>query len=211
LPETLEEVSVVTFKPDRATAAWRGLYLSIYQLPQRLVLTGSIDDALGLASLAEHAADLLIVETDVPVASVAESLPRGVQWRSLAEFGGDLDWGDRVRLASALVNSLQPVALLVWGSEAGWEILARQGPALRRDTTLFATATAAPKLSATELLRRYFRSCIPVLSALYGPDRHELHRVAALFGLPTGERDKLRDFRDWQDAGGFLSPRASQS
>jgi hypothetical protein len=211
LPKTLEEISVVTFEPDRATAAWRGLYLSIYGLPQRLVLTGSIDDASGLTHLVENTADLLIVETDVQVPSVGVSLPSGVQWRSFAEFGADLDWGDRVRLASALVNSLQPVSLLVWGSEAGWEVLARQGFAMRRNTALFATATAAPKLSVTELLRRYFRSCIPVLSALYGPDQHELHNVGALFGLPAGERSKLRNIGDWRDADGFLSPREAQS
>jgi hypothetical protein len=142
-------------------AAWRGLYLSIDGLPQRLVLVGSIDDACGLASLAASTTGLLFVGKDVRVASLAGSLHRGAQWRSLAEFGQDLDWKERVNLMSALVNSLQPAALLVWGSEAGWEMLARHGGAIGRHTTLFATATDGRAAMLGD------RSAAPLLPEVY--------------------------------------------
>lgn len=205
MPSSLETVRLLSFTPDRCTSAWRGLYLSIYQLPRRLVLVGSIDDATELAGLPEDTAGLLIVETDTQQISTAELLPRGTQWRALTEFGADLDAEDRVKLATALVHSLQPTALLVLGSRAGWEMLARHGGAIRSNTALFAVAAASPELSAAKLLGDYLRRCIPVLSALYGPDQRALHRIANLFGLTPGERSKLRALRDWQDTYGFLS------
>jgi hypothetical protein len=204
MSETLQTIPIFSTPPDRCASAWRGLYLSIYQLPRRLILVGAIDDVAELAGLGEDTAGLLIVETDAQSVSTAELLPRGTQWRSLTEFGEGLDTEDRVKLATALVNGLQPTALLVMGSRAGWEMLARHGSAIRSNTALFAAATASPELSAAHLLRSYLRSCIPMLSALYGPDERSLYSIADLFGLTPGERGKLRALPDWRDAHGFL-------
>jgi SAM-dependent methyltransferase len=204
-PGSLETFPVGSFEPDRHTRAWRGLYLSIYQLPKRLILVGSIDDAPELAALVEHTAGLLIVETDAKTVSTAALLPRGTQWRALSEFGEGLDAEDRVKLAAALLNGLQPAALLILGSQAGWEMLARYGSAIRSHTTLFAAITAAPELSAADLLAKYLRSCIPVLSALYGSDEQALYRIAGLFGLTPEDQSKLRPLRDWRDSSGFLT------
>jgi hypothetical protein len=204
LPETFEAVSVESFTLDRCAAAWRKLYLSIYELPQCLVLAGSIDETSKQVLLVESSTRLLIVETDVQLVSTAEFLPRGIQWRSLSEFGADLDLEDRIKLVTALVNGLQPAALLVSGSQTGWEMLARYGRALRHNTALFGITESTSGLSSDPLLSKYFRRCIPVLSALFGPDEHELHSFAAMFGLPPSERDKLRNLRDWRGGEGFL-------
>ena len=206
IPEHLERLSVFAFAPDRCTSAWRQLYLSIYQLPRRLVLVGSIDDSPELAELIDSAPGMLIVETDAERASTAESLTLGTQWRSLSEFGVDLDLEDRVNLVTALVHSLQPTALLVWGSRAGWEMLAEFGAALRSNTALFAAVASSPEFSATHLLRSYFRNCIPVIVALYGDDEQQLQRIADLFGLPPGEHWRLRSLKRWRESDGFLAP-----
>jgi len=202
---SLEALKVSWFELEWRTRAWRGLYLSIYQLPKRLILVGSIDDAPELAALEEHTADLLIVETDTKTVSTAELLPRGTQWRALSEFDADLDPWDRVALAAALLNGLQPAALLILGSQAGCEMLALYGGAIRSRTMLFAAATATPDLSVADLLAKYLRNCIPVLSALYGPDEHALHRIAELFGLTAEDQTRLRPLRDWRATSGFLS------
>ena len=206
ISRALEALPIQSFAPDRTSSAWRGLYLSLYTLPCRIVLVGSIDSTSELADLADDTSSgLLIVETDVSIVSTAELLPRGTQWRSLAEFGVDLDAEDRVKLATALVNGLQPAAVLVMGSRAGWEMLVRYGGALRSNAGLFAAVAASPDLSAVNLLGDYLRKCIPVLSALYGPSERALRRIADLFGLSADQRGKLRDFRDWRDDQGFLS------
>jgi hypothetical protein len=202
---SLQSFPLQSFTPDRLALAWRGLYLSIYQLPRRIMLVGSIDDAPELAGLAEDTDGLLIVETDAQLVSIGELLPHGTQWRSLTEFGADLDAEDRVYLATALVNGLQPTALLVMGSRAGWEMLARHGGALGSNTLLSATTAASPDLSAANLLGLYLRKCMPMLSVLYGPNEQSLRRIAALFGLTPGERKRLREFRGWQDGHDFLS------
>jgi hypothetical protein len=205
MTKDLESLPVDSFALDSCMSAWRGLYLSIYQLPKRIVLVGSIDNAPELAGLGEDTAGLLIIETDVQIVSTAELLPRGIQWRSLAEFGAKIDSEDRVRLVTALVNGLRPSALLVMGSRAGWEMLAQHGAPIRRSTDLFATTAASPELSATKLLTHYLGSCIPVLSQLYGSDEKALYHVADLFGLTEDERHKLRTLRDWRGTQGFLS------
>jgi len=206
LPEALEAIHAVPLRPDRGMSAWRGLYLSLHVPPRRLVLVGSIDDAPELAGLAIRPDGLLIVETDAASVSTAEALPRFMPWRSLSEFGADLDAEDRVKIVTALVNGLLPAAVLVWGSRAGWEMLHRHGAAMRHNTALFAVAAASPELSAAHLLRGYFRSCIPSLSALYGHDLPDLHRTASLFGLPPGEHGKLRRLQPGDDLDGLLSP-----
>jgi hypothetical protein len=205
MPARLATLPVASFEPERYTRAWRGLYLSIYQLPKRLILVGSIDDAPELAALAGHTADLLIVETDAKTVSTAELLPVGTQWRALSEFEAGLDADDRVRLAAALLNGLQPAALLVMGSQAGWEMLARHGRAIGSYTTVFATTAAAPELSAADLFAKYLRGCIPLLSALYGTDQQALRPIADLFGLPPEDQSKLRPLSDWRDSSGFLT------
>jgi hypothetical protein len=205
LPAALDSITVDSFTPDQITSAWRGLYLSIYELPRRLILVGSIDAAPELAGLAEDAAELLVVETDSQSVSTAELLPRGTQWRSLSEFGANLGFEDRFKLTTALVHSLQPEAVLIMGSRVGWEMLARHGGAISSYTSLFAAVVASPDVSATNLLVSYLRTCIPVLSILYGPDERALRHIADVFGLSPGERNKLRDLNDWRDAHGFLS------
>jgi hypothetical protein len=202
----LDKLPATTFALDRCTSAWRRLYLSIYQLPRRLVLVGSIDDSPELAELIDSAPGMLIVETDAQMAATAESLTLGMQWRSLSEFGVDLDLEDRVQLATALVQSLQPVGLLVWGSRAGWEMMARYGAALRTNTGLYAAVASSPEFSANDLLRNYFRDCIHVISALYGPDEQQLQRSADLFGLPPSEHWRLRHLTSCRESDGFLAP-----
>jgi len=212
LPKPLETLAVATwFAPDRCTAAWRRLYLSIYELPQRLVFVGAIDNAPELAALLKDTSGTLIIETDAQVVSTAELLPSHTQWRSLSEFAVELDAEDRIRLATALVNGLQPAALLVWGSRIGWEMLARHGRAFRSNTALFGAFASAPEISAVDLLRSYFRSCISVISALYSADEQELRRFAALFGLPSSEYWKLRDLKKcWEDRDFFAQIGAPQ-
>jgi hypothetical protein len=205
ISEALEALPIQSFAPDRTSLAWRWLYLSLYTLPRRVVLVGSIDATPELADLTDDTAGLLIVETDVLIVSTAELLPRGTQWRSLTEFGVDLDAEDRVQLTTALVNGLQPPSVLVMGSRAGWEMLARHGRALRSNADLFAAIAASPDLSAVNLLGEYLRKCIPVLSTLYGPGERALRRIADLFELSADQRGKLRDLRDWRDDQGFLS------
>jgi hypothetical protein len=206
ISESLDKLPANTFSPDRCTSTWRRLYLSIYELPRRLVLVGSIDQSPELARLMDDASGLLIVETDTQRASTAELLALGTEWRSLSEFGFDLDSDDRVKLAATLVNSLQPTDLLVWGSRAGWEMLAEYGAALRSNTALFAAVASSPQFSATDLLRKYFRPCIPVISALYGPDEQQLQRISSLFGLPPGEHWRLRHLTSCKESDGFLAP-----
>ncbi len=121
------------------------------------------------------------------------------------EFGPELGVEDRVNLTTALVNGLQPAGVLVMGSRAGWEMLARYGGALRSNAGLFAAVAPSPDLSAVNLLGEYLRKCIPFLSALYGPGERVLHRIADLCGLTADQRGKLRDLRDWRDDQGFLS------
>jgi len=198
-------IPIHTFAPDPVSSAWRGLYLSIYTLPRRILLVGSIDDAPELADVGNDTTDLLIVETDVPVVSTSEFLPTGAQWRSLTEFGSDLNTEDRVRLAIALVSGLQPAAVLVMGSRAGWEMLARHGRALCNSTALFAAIAGSPDLSAASLLQKYLRKCIYVLTELYGPSERAIRRIAELFALTEDEYDKLRALRDWRDDQGFLT------
>ncbi len=195
VPEALDTLLSFPTLPDRSMLAWRGLYLSLHEVPTHLFLVGCIDKEPDLAKAVAAQDGLLVLETDTNAVSTAEALPRGMQWRSLAEFAPDLDVDDRVRIVTALANGVQPAALTVWGSRAGWELLERCGAALRRDTVLFATATAAPDLPAPDLLRAYFRPCLPVLTALYGPDREELERLACRFGLPPAEGNKLRELR----------------
>ncbi len=204
--EPLEKLPAFAFALDRCALAWRQLYLSIYELPSRLVLVGSIDESSELAGLIDNTPGMLIVETDAQGASTAESLPLGTQWRSLSEFAVDLDLDDRVKLATALVNSLQPTGLLVWGSRAGWEMLAQYGAALRSNTALFAAVASSPEFSAADLLRNYFRTCIPVISTLYLPDEQHLQRIADLFGLPPGEHWRLRSLKRCRESDGFLAP-----
>ena len=205
MSESLAGMPIQEFAPDTVSSVWRALYLSIYSLPRRILLVGSIDDTLELADLAADAADLLIVETDAQTVSTAELLPNGVQWRSLAEFSPNLSTEDRVRLAVALISGLQPAAVMVMGSRAGWEMLARYGRTLRSGIALFAAVAASPDFSATALLEDYLRRCIHVLSILYGPSERAMRRIADRFALTPDENGKLRDLRRWRDHQGFLS------
>ena len=202
LPRALATIPSIPSAPDRCALAWRGLYLSIFEPPRRVVLVGSIDSTPELAGLAEDKAGLLIVETDAIAVSTAELLPRGTQWRSLTEFGAGLDPEERVILATALINGLQPTSALILSSQTGWEMLLRHGSALACNTTLFAAMAATPNLSMTDLFRTYLRRCLPVLSALYGPDERSLRRIAEMFALTPADCRKLRE---WRDAGGFPS------
>ena len=74
IPEPLDKIRANTFAPDLCTSAWRRLYLSIYVLPCRLLLVGSIDDSPKLAELVDDAPGLLIVETDSQRVSTAKLL-----------------------------------------------------------------------------------------------------------------------------------------
>lgn len=204
IPGTLAKLPARPLAPDRSMAAWRALYLSIDELPKHVVLVGCIDGQPDLADAFGERQGLLVVETDSTEASTAEALPRGTPWRSLSEFVPDLDAADRIRLVTALVNNLQPAALTVRGSRAGWEVVSRYGKALRRSTSLFATTTASPEPEIPDLLRSYLRACLPALSALYAPDQEELDRIASRFGLPPSVRKKLQVLR--RDAGTGREP-----
>lgn len=204
--EALETAPINSFAPDRVTTAWRRLYLSIYDRPQRIVLVGAIDNSPELADLADPVEGLLVVETEAPGVSTAELLPRGAQWRSFSEFGENLDFVDRLRLAMTLINSLQPASVLVHGSLAGWEMLTRHGGALALASRLFATITPTSDLSVVDMLERYVRKCFSDLTKLYGPDQQALRRIASQFGLPASELHKLQSLRDWREPQGFLAP-----
>ncbi|WP_158932274.1 hypothetical protein [Acidisphaera sp. S103] len=204
LPRSLNTLRVDAFALNHNDRAWRALYLSIQTLPRCVVLVGSIDAAPELAGLSRATNEVLIVETDALSASTGELLPRGAQWRSLSEFGSDLDYASRLTLTTLVVSTLQPTAVLVLGSRAGWDMLANHGTALRSHTALFASVVAAPDITVTALLERYIRICLPVLSTVYGPSEQALRGIADFLGLGPNERGKLRDLREWQEPDGFL-------
>ena len=197
LPEALGTIPTVPTEPDATALAWRGLYLSLSAAPRRFVLTGAIDDMHGLADVC-RVPDLLLLETDSATAAIGLTLPRTTEWRSIAEFGGLVNAEDRIKITAYLVHALQPGAVLVMGSQAGWEMVARHGKALRRASALYAVVTSAA------LLQRYLRPCLPMLTALYAADHDRLHATGRMFGLPTVDMDKLRGMADLVRPGGFL-------
>ena len=203
LPDFIEGLPLVSNTPDRCMLAWRGLYLSLHEVPRHLVLVGSIDDADNLARVTEGVPGLLIVETDTDIATTAEGLPADAPWRSLAEFRPDLDALDRLRIVTALATSFQPTTLMVWGSQAGWDLVSKHGATLARGTALIAVAAATPALAQDQVLRAYLRPCLPHLTVLYCPDEQAMQHTASLFGLPAPLRDKLRSFSALTPASGF--------
>lgn len=206
LPEALESLPVAAIAPGPAETAWRGLYLSLNVLPNRLVLVGSIDRTPELTRIAGGGGDLLVVETDSQEVSTAELLPRGTPWRSLAEFSTGLDEVGRSRVVTALIHGLQPSVILVWGSRAGWDMVAQHGATLCRASAFLAVADALPELPADELIQRYFRRCIPSLSRVYASDIGSLQRRAAAFGLPAKAQSKLMPLSALLAAGTLGAP-----
>ena len=197
LPEALGAIAVVPTEPDATAIAWRGLFFSIQAAPRRVVLSGTIDDTPGLADVC-GAPDLLLLETDPATPSIGLTLPRSTDWRSIAEFGNPVHAEDRVKIAAYLVHALQPGAVLVMGSQAGWEMVARHGKALRRASALYAVVTDVT------VLQRYLRPCLPVLTALYAADLDRLQAAGRMFGLPASDMGKLRGMADLVGPGGFL-------
>ncbi|MGA8707259.1 MAG: hypothetical protein WB646_09750 [Steroidobacteraceae bacterium] len=204
--ESLARLPITKFLPNSCTLAWRKLYLSLDRAPRRLVLMGSIDDErqgrslkrmLQAAHEVDDAASTLVLDIDATLSPTGEQLPRNTAWRSLAEFGTGLSQEDRVTIGTALINWLQPDAVLIWGSRTGWDIIARHGAALGRKTEIFATSDSSPdsepsKGNTNDLMHRYFRGCLPSLSALYSDDDEWLAQMADRHGLPVTERSKLR-------------------
>lgn len=197
LPEALGAIPAVPTEPDSTALAWRGLFLSLQTAPRRMVLAGAIDDTPGLADVCS-APGLLLLETDTATAGIGLALPRTTDWRSIAEFSGPVGAEDRIKIAAYLVHALQPGAVLVMGSQAGWEMLARYGKALRRASALYAVATD------TAELQRFLRPCLPVLTAIYAADLDRLHAAGRMFGLPVADMGKLRGMADLICPGGFL-------
>ncbi|AMJ62699.1 hypothetical protein [Bosea sp. PAMC 26642] len=202
LQSEIEALPVPMTIYDETSEAWRGLYLSLFSIPRSIVFVGSLDDTPELADLVANADDLLIVETDMATIPGAEHLPRGAEWRALSEFSSSPNLERNVAIATALVNNLQPRAVLVWGSRAGWEMIARHGAALRHNTRLFATSASMPDGESIDTLH-YLSAHIPLLSALYAPDPHLVALIDKEAGLPPGERDKLRSYGDWAGPADF--------
>jgi hypothetical protein len=201
LPPAIAAFRSIPIAPDACSIAWRALYLSLREPAESIVLVGSIDDAPEIARFASHASNTLIIETDRSDVSIGGGLHRGIEWRGLSEFGVALQYEDRVQIVSALVNSLQPQTVIVWGSLAGWELLARYGGALSRNAALFATATSAPEAAAPAILRDFLRRCVAVLSGLYLDDSPELRDLVVLDALPPRERAKCKDLAELLERG----------
>jgi hypothetical protein len=169
---------------------WRDLYLSIQEIPELLILVDSIDEMPDITSLLSATRKVLVIDTDAREVPVAERLPGEVEWRAISEFG-DAESDDRLALTTALTNCLQPSNVLIWGSAAGWEMIARNGIGLRGKSSLAAVVTAGPKRSEEQLLREYFRRCLPNLSRLYAANVDLLRRAAQSFGAPPDAYDKF--------------------
>ncbi|MFC3124175.1 hypothetical protein ACFOD4_03810 [Pseudoroseomonas globiformis] len=198
----LEDLPVMVDLPAALTVGWRRLYLSLNHVPRALVVVRSIDDRhlhRHLACISRHAvhskSDLLIVAADEVSASTGTSLPRGVEWRSLAEFTADLDRDQRIQIVKALIHHLRPQSVLVLDSEIGWEVLARYGSRMRRYAGLFGAFTRqsgadGPLSQDYEL--RYLRRCVPYLAGVYGEDQDWLAQVCRRYGLPEVLHRKFR-------------------
>jgi hypothetical protein len=118
---------------------------------------------------------LLVVALDEALPSVGAHLPRGVVWRSLAEFQRDLDFQQRVKILAALIHGLRPQAVLAFESQAGLEVIARHGEVMSWYSGLFA-AFASPVRSDLELRR--LQQCLPSLSAVYANDPEFLEELS---------------------------------
>jgi hypothetical protein len=200
----LPELMVREPLPERHVRAWRKFYLSLDRAPRRLILAGSVDEPridrlLRPVIRAAHEIDdvdaTLVLVVDMARAPIGECLPKGTAWRSLAEFEQRLTEDDRVPILTALLNSLQPEAVLILDSEASWRTLAKFGMALSRNTEFFAMlpgprAPGVVDASETGLMLPDFVRCAPFLAAVYAEDRESLNDLAKL-GSYSGKLHSL--------------------
>jgi hypothetical protein len=204
LTTSLEALPIAPNLPEARVRGWRDLYLSLDRAPHRLILVPSLDDCHTLRVVtkllrAAHEIDdpgsTLLVMVDEIVASTGEQLPFGTVWRSLAEFEERLEHEDRVAILTALIHNVRPKAVITIGSDAAWDMLARHGPVLARQTELF-VGLVKPSPEASRQARprretRFFRQCLPIISAVYIDDAGWLEELAERHGLPLTERVKL--------------------
>lgn len=204
--QPLDALRVAPDLPQSLADGWRNLYLSLDRVPRTLLIVPSLDDErlrrylLCVCNYAIASGDpsaLLVLAVDEALASVGAALPRGVIWRSLAEFHLDLEFQHKVAILVALIHSLRPQAVLVLDSHAGWHAIARHGAAMCRYSGLFA-ACAGPVQNASAITedggfeRRYLRQCLPSLAAVYASDPQWIEEFTARSGLPAASRQKFR-------------------
>ena len=206
LDQPLDALPVAPDLSESLAEGWRSLYLSLDRVPRVLLIVPSLDEERlrrHLLCLCNHAiasgdpSALLVIAVDETFPSVGMYLPRGVTWRSLAEFRPDLDFQQKVAILIALIHGLRPQALLVLDSQAGWEALAQQGTAICRYSGLFA-ACVSPVQDAAKVAQdlgfepRYLRQCLPSLAAVYASDPEWIEELSARCGLPAASRQKFR-------------------
>jgi hypothetical protein len=205
LTRNLQTLSIAPDLPEARARGWRGLYLSLGRAPRRLILVPSLDDhhapgvltqLLRAAHEIDDADATLLVIVDAIVAPTAERLPFGTAWRSLAEFEERLEHEDRVAILTALIHNVRPEAVLIFDSDAAWDMLARHGSTLASQTELFVALVKTPQETGPERCPRhsvrYFGHCLPFVSAVYLDDTGWLREIVNRHGLPPTERLKLR-------------------
>lgn len=191
LPHDLENLHVPAIKPGRPEQAWRSFYLSLSDQPKTIILVDSIDTTAAFAEVIDDTSGLLVIETDFATVSVAGTLPFGTQWRALSEFAPDLTGDERLRLAIAAINGLQPATILVWGSRSGWDMLARHGKALRLNTAVIAVDKCVETLDRETMMATYWRTSFHVLSAVISADPRALRDLARKSGVSSKDREKI--------------------
>ncbi|MBA4010686.1 MAG: hypothetical protein C0481_02355 [Phenylobacterium sp.] len=176
--------------------AWEKLYLEMHGRPSRIILCGSFANSPAAGRIARataelHGADsLFVLATDEAAPRPPEGLPRGVRWRSLAEFGADLGSFDRSALVTALLHCVQPEAVMVVDSLAGWESMYLRGAPLSKMMRLYGVLGAGTSTDAHS--GRVFRRCFPSMSAFYSEDERQLRSLADRFGVPASAYGRLR-------------------
>lgn len=204
--QPLDALPVAPDLPQSLADGWRNLYLSLDRVPRALLIVPSLDDERlrrHLLCVCNHAiasgnpSALLVIAVDEALPSVGATVPRGVIWRSLAEFHPDLEFQHKVAILIAFIHSLRPQAVLILDSHAGWDAIARHGAAMCRYAGLFA-ACAGPVQNAPavgedgDFERRYLRQCLPSLAAVYASDPEWIEEFGARSGLPAASRRKFR-------------------
>ena len=205
--QLLSEIETIQVSdiPQRDAKGWRRLFLSLSRAPRLLVVVDSIDssriskhlEAIGeYASALASPSDVLVVAADEQTVSVGSELSRRVDWRSLSEFGSELDANDRTAILVALIHNLRPMAVLVLNSHIGWRALAEAGGSIARYCGLF--VAFPPPLCGSDfrldldLQREYLRDCSSHLSCIYVSDADTKARLGSLYGMSHSTSRKIQ-------------------
>lgn len=176
--------------------AWEKLYLELACRPRRIILAGSLKDNPAAVRLARASVELggidglFVLATDEVSVGRPDELPRGVRWRSLAEFGEGLGSFERSALVMALLHGVRPEAVMVLDSRAGQESLYLRGGPLSKMMRLY--VVLEPGSASNPHMSRLFRRCLPYVSAFYSEDDQGLRVLAERFGVPDGALGRLR-------------------